>query len=313
MDIDINNKKGIIDLLMRDDLIQKKSIETKEKNNNKFYYVKAKSKNQKMGKEKNTYGRTGFQIEAREGDPEFIKDINIAAGLLKNRIQEKDENVAKILFDELYTEPNSKKIITRKEIGDKVNKTLEKRRKNLEKIEAKIYGEQKIEETFTPSINNRSKFGMRRNLKLFLQDQSDFQQRVQKKRQEILFRSESEKKVLNIGHPFIDKKSKILAQKINNNENVYLRLYKSSKEKNKENKEHKIIKENDKKKKKKKNKKKTTIHNYSVFKQQKNKEKHRKKPERERERERENPLSTMGIRIRITLDLSSEIKQAGRE
>ena len=175
MDIDINNKKGIIDLLMRDDLIQKKSIETKEKNNNKFYYVKAKTKNQKTGNEKGTYGRTGFQIEAREGDPEFIKDINIAAGLLKNRIQEKDENVAKILFDELYTEPNSKKIITRKEIGDKVNKTLEKRRKNLEKIEAKIYGEQKIEETFTPSINNRSKFGMRRNLKLFLQDQSDFQ------------------------------------------------------------------------------------------------------------------------------------------
>lgn len=247
MDIDINNKKGIIDLLMRDDLIQKKSIETKEKNNNKFYYVKAKTKNQKTGNEKGTYGRTGFQIEAREGDPEFIKDINIAAGLLKNRIQEKDENVAKILFDELYTEPNSKKIITRKEIGDKVNKTLEKRRKNLEKIEAKIYGEQKIEETFTPSINNRSKFGMRRNLKLFLQDQSDFQQRVQKKRQEILFRSESEKKVLNLGHPFIDKNSKILAQKLNNNENVYIRLYKSSKEKNKENKEQKIIQENDKK------------------------------------------------------------------
>lgn len=260
MDIDINNKKGIIDLLMRDDLIQKKSIETKEKNNNKFYYIKAKSKNQKMGNEKNTYGRTGFQIEAREDDPEFIKDINIAANLLKKRIQEKNGNVAKILFDELYTEPNSKKIITRKEIGDKVNKTLEKRRKNLEKIEAKIYGEQKIEETFTPSINNRSKEGMRRNLKLFLKDQSDFQQRVQKKRQEILFRSESEKKVLNMGHPFIDKKSKILAQKINNNENVYLRLYKSSKDKSKENKEQKIIEENDKKIKQKKQKKNAYSH-----------------------------------------------------
>ena len=247
MDIDINNKKGIIDLLMKDNLIQKKSIETKEKNNNKFYYVKAKSKNQKMGKEKNTYGRTGFQIEAREGDPEFIKDINIAAGILKNRIQEKDENVAKILFDELYTEQNSKKIITRKEIGDKVNKTLEKRRKNLEKIEAKIYGEQKIEETFTPSINNRTKDGMKRNLKLFLKDQSDFQQRVQKKRKEILFRSESEKKVLNLGHPSIDKKSKILAKKINNKENVFERLYKSSKDKNKEDKEQKLIEEIDKK------------------------------------------------------------------
>ena len=253
MDIDINNKKGIIDLLMRNDLIQKKNLETREKNNNIFYYVKAKSKNQKSGKKKNTYGRTGFQIEAREGDPEFIKDINIAAGLLKNRIQEKDEKVAKILFDELYNEPNSQKIITRKEIGDKVNKTLEKRRKNLEKIEAKIYGEQKIEETFTPSINNRSKDGMRRNLKLFLKDQSDFQQRVQKKKQQILSRSESEKKVLNIGHPFIDKKSKILAQKINNNENVYIRLYKSSKNKNKGNKEQKIIEENEKKIKQKKN------------------------------------------------------------
>ena len=244
MDIDINNKKGIIDLLMGDDLIQKKSLETREKNNNKFYYVKGKSKNQKTLKEKNTYGRTGFQIEAKEGDPEFVRDINIAAGLLKNRIQEKDEIVAKILFDELYTEPSTKKIITRKEIGDKVNKTLEKRRKNLEKIEAKIYGEQRIEETFTPSINKRSKNG-RRNLKLFLKDQSDFQQRVQKKRQDILFRSESEKKVLNKGHPYINKKSKILAQKINNNENVYLRLYKRSKDKNKERKEQKIIEEND--------------------------------------------------------------------
>ena len=54
------------------------------------------------------------------------------------------------------------------QIGNKVKKALEKKRKNLEKIEAKMYEEQKAEETFTPAINHRKKDGHKRNLSLFL-------------------------------------------------------------------------------------------------------------------------------------------------
>jgi hypothetical protein len=233
MDIDINDKKGIIELLMQDHLIQKKNETNIEKNKNKYYYVESKSKNNFSINKKNTYGRKGFQIEAQEGDPEFIKDINVAANILKGQIQQKDENIAKLLFDDLTPNPSTKKILTRKEIGDKVKKALEKKRKNLEKIEAKMYEEQKAEETFTPAINHRKKDGHKRNLSLFLKDQNDFQKKILQKKQELMIRSESEKKMLNLGHPFIDKNSKQLAKRINDNENVYLRLYKKSKDKDK--------------------------------------------------------------------------------
>jgi len=233
MDIDINDKKGIIDLLMQDHLIQKKDEANTEKNKNKYYYVESKSKSDFSINKKNTYGRTGFQIEAQEGDPEFIKDINVAANILKGQIQQKDENIAKLLFDDLTPNPSTKKILTRKEIGDKVKKALDKKRKNLEKIEAKMYEEQKAEETFTPAINHRKKDGHKRNLSLFLKDQNDFQKKVLQKKQELMIRSESEKKMLNLGHPFINKNSKELAKRINENENVYLRLYKKSKDKDK--------------------------------------------------------------------------------
>ena len=268
MDIDINDKKGIIDLLMQDHLIQKKDEVNTENNKNKYYYVESKSKNDFSINKKNTYGRTGFQIEAQEGDPEFIKDINVAANILKGQIQQKDENIAKLLFDDLTPNPNTKKILTRKEIGDKVKKALEKKRQNLEKIEAKMYEEQKAEETFTPAINHRKKDGHKRNLSLFLKDQDDFQKKVLQKKQELMIRSESEKKMLNLGHPFIDKNSKELAKRINDNEKVYLRLYKKSKDKDKikEKINEKImIEENEKKLKKKKYKNNAYSHIKSKF------------------------------------------------
>ena len=77
IDIDINDKKGVIDLLMQEDLIQKKDEEIKEKYNNKYYYIEPKNKYNFFINKKNTYGRTGFHIEPQEGDPEFIKDMRI--------------------------------------------------------------------------------------------------------------------------------------------------------------------------------------------------------------------------------------------
>ena len=165
MDIEINNKQGIIDILMQDNLIQKKPIDSnesiREKNKNKFYYVESKSKKEFLNNNKNSFGRNGYLIEAQEGDPEFVKDINVAGYLLKDQIQKSNEDIAKLLFDEFTPNPNNKKIITRKEIGEKVKKTLDKKRKNLEKIEAKIYEKQKIEETFSPIINRSKNVGNR--------------------------------------------------------------------------------------------------------------------------------------------------------
>ena len=251
MEIDTNDKQGIIDILMQENLIQKKPMNTsdviKEKNKNKFYYVESKSKREFDNNKKNTYGRKGYLIEAKEGDPEFIKDINRAGYLLKEQILETNENIAKLLFDE-STSPTSKKLLTRKEIGEKVKKTLEKRKKNLEKIEAQMYEEQKAEETFAPVINHRKNDGNIRNLDIFLRDQNNFQKRVEEKKHNLYLRSESEKKLLYIGHPNINKNSEEMAKKRISDKNVYIRLYKSrSKNKEKEN-EKKILEEKEKEK-----------------------------------------------------------------
>ena len=152
-EIDVNNKQAIIDILMQDNLITKKRDKNeesiKEKNKNKFAYIESKM-NKNIGEDlpkKNSYGRVGYQIEPEEGDPQFVKDINVAAYLLKPQIQEENQDIAKLLFDDVIHNPITKKIVTNKQIGEKVKKTLEKRKKNLEKIEAKMYEEQKSQET----------------------------------------------------------------------------------------------------------------------------------------------------------------------
>ena len=99
----------------------------------------------------------------------------VAANKLKGQIQQKDENIAKLLFDDLT--PNNKIFLTRKEIGEKVEKALEKKRKNLEKIKTKIHEEQKKKE-LSSTTNHRKKNGNQRNLNLFLKDQRDFQNKV---------------------------------------------------------------------------------------------------------------------------------------
>jgi hypothetical protein len=218
---------------MQEDLIQKKDDEIEEKHNNKYYYIEPKNKYEFSINKKNTYGRTGFHIEPQEGDPEFIKDMNVAANKLKGQIQQKDKDIAKLLFDDLS--PNNKKFLTRKEIGEKVEKALEKKRKNLEKIKIKIHEEQKKKElSANNNLNNhRKKNGHQRNLNLFLKNQRDFQNKVLIKNQKLMIRSESEKDMLVSEYPLIDRNSKEIAKRINNNENVYLRLYEKSKGKEK--------------------------------------------------------------------------------
>ena len=262
-EIDLNNKQAIIDLLMQDNLITKKPIKSeasiKEKTKNKFAYVESTmNMNKNNGdtiSKKNSYGRVGYQIEAQEGDPQFVKDINVAAYLLKDQIQEENQDVAKLLFDDLTPTPNNKKIITRKQIGEKVKQTLEKRKKNLEKIEAKMYEEQKSQETFTPSINHRKKDGNnRRDFNSFLKDQNEFQKKVENKKKIIEQRNEEDMKELNVGKPQVNKNSEELVKKISSgDEPVYVRLYnkRMNNEKMKEAEERRIIQEREEAKKRK--------------------------------------------------------------
>ena len=99
-ELDKNNKKAILDILMDDDLITKKPIKTaeyvKEVNKTKYPYVKSNLNfntiNTYEHDKKNTLGRTGlFEIETQEGNPEYIKDINVAASKLKNQIIEENK------------------------------------------------------------------------------------------------------------------------------------------------------------------------------------------------------------------------------
>ena len=92
-----------------------------------------------------------------------------------------------------------------------------------------MYEQQKNQETFTPVINHRrGDNGERRNLNQFLNDQKNFSEKVQKKREDILNKNEEERNKENVGKPKVDKNSEELAKKLNcgGEEPTYLRLYK---------------------------------------------------------------------------------------
>ena len=242
MKMDIADKEGIINLLMKDNLVKKSEVKIekviKEKNKSKFDHVESHIGKEQIGNRKSTYGRKGFQIEQEEGNPEFIKDINIAANAVKDQLEKENQDVAKILFNEKSTKKTVKRI-TREQIDEKVKKTLERKKKNLEKIEAQMYEKQKTNETFTPVINHRKGDTFeRRNLNKFLRDQKNFTKKVEKKKEEMINQKKEKIDKINMGKPQVDKNSEELAKKLNNTEEpAYLRLYNKrtlEKEKNEE-------------------------------------------------------------------------------
>ena len=230
MKIDLADKEGIIDLLMKDNLVKKSEVkinkELRNKNKAKFDHIESRFGKTEIGNRKSTYGRKGFQIEQEEGNPEFIRDIKIAASVVKEQLEKDNNDVAQILFDEKLGKKVTKRI-TREQIDEKVRKTLERKKKNLEKIEAIMYEKQKNEETFAPVINHRKGDTFeRRNLNKFLKDQKNFSKRIAKRREEILNEKTEKTNKNNIGKPKVDKNSEEIAKKINNTEQpAYLRLY----------------------------------------------------------------------------------------
>ena len=230
MKMDLADKEGIIDLLMKDNLVKKSDVKSekiiKEKNRAKFEHVESTIGKKPIGNKKSSYGRKGFQITSEEGNPEFIKDMKIAAYAVKQHLEEENRDVAKILFDE-NNEKKINKRITREQIDEKVKKTLEKKKKNLEKIEAKMYEQQKQEETFNPVINHRKgETEEKRNLNKFLNDQKNFSKKIKEKREHLLNEKQEKANKENIGKPKVDKNSEEMAKKLNNTEEpAYLRLY----------------------------------------------------------------------------------------
>ena len=233
-ELDINNKQAIIDILMNDDLIIKKEIKgediIKEKNKMKFGYVKSAINLQNGGtpdsmEKKSAISKNLYQLESKDGDPEYIKDINVAANLLKEQIVEENEDVAKLLFDDITKTKNSKKMLTGKEISQKIKDNLEKRKKHLEEIEDEMYKKQRDEERFVPKINKRKKDGEKRNLNSFLEAQNKFLKDIENKKQDMLLKTENDMKNMNYGKPKVDKKSEKIVQKFVNTGPAYLRLY----------------------------------------------------------------------------------------
>ena len=230
IEIKTDDKKGILDILMKKDLIIKKEPDKneiiKEKNRNKFSYVESKTKPNLSSRPPNTYGRKGFQIEIEEGNPEFIKDMNYAKFKLKKRIKKENELVADLLFNGTDNMSNTRKSISRKEIGEKIKNALDRKKQKLQKIEWQIFEQQKLEQTFTPSIIHSKKEETKRNFDIFLKDQEAFQKKIKIKNRNLLMKSQSEEQLLYVGQPVINKKSEDIAKKLDVDKNVYLRLYK---------------------------------------------------------------------------------------
>ena len=231
MEIKTDDKKGVLDILMKTDLIIKKERDKneliKEKNRNKFSYIESKTKPNLSGKPQNTYGRKGFQIEIKEGNPEFIKDMNYAKYKLKKRIKKENELVANLLFNGTDIMPSKHKSISRKEIGRKIKNALDKKRKKLQQIESRVFDQQKLEQTFTPSITHKKKDEKsKRKFDIFLKEQEEYKNKIKIKKKNLLIKSQSEEQLLYVGHPVINKNSEIIAKKLDLDKNVYLRLSK---------------------------------------------------------------------------------------
>ena len=131
MDLNSENKDEIIDILMKDNIVKKKELHPmeaiKKKNNKKFKYVTA------------TVDRNGLPIKKEEED---------------YREQDKNE-INKILNEgEVHKE---KKYISRKQIGDKVNQFLEKKQRDIERIQEQMKVKQNEESTFTPTIISKKR------------------------------------------------------------------------------------------------------------------------------------------------------------
>ena len=252
-ELDINNKQAIIDILMNDDLIIKKALKTeeaiKEKNKNKFSYVKPTlitKNNPNEPPEKSLYSKYELKIDEKEGNPELVKDINVAANLLKDQIAEENQDVAKLLFDDITKTKSEKKILTGKEIGEKIKKTLENKKKHLQKIENEMYKNKKDIETFKPTINHRKNDGEKRNLNTFLKNQREFMQDVMRKKQDLMIQLETAMKDSISEKPKVNKNSEKLAEKISGTGPAYMRLYNKrsqNKEKIREFEEKMILKE----------------------------------------------------------------------
>ena len=230
MEIDTKNKQEVLDILLTKNIVQKKVPDQnkiiREKNRNKFYYIESKTKPLITNKLHNTYGRKGFQIEIEEGNPEFIKDMNYAKYKLQKKIANENKEVAQILFSGKDQITNPHKSISLKDIGKKIKNTIDKKRKNLEELEFRLYEQQKLEQTFTPCINHRKKDGSKRNLEIFLKDQNEFQKKVKNKKRKILMKSQSEQQLLFKKNPVINKNSQEIAKKLGMGKDVYERLYK---------------------------------------------------------------------------------------
>ena len=79
-------------------------------------------------------------------------------------------------------------------------KKLWKEKKEFGKNRSSNVKQQKNQETFTPVINHRrGDNGERRNLNQFLNDQKNFSEKVQKKRENILNKNEEERNKENVG------------------------------------------------------------------------------------------------------------------
>ena len=230
MEIDTKNKQGVLDILFAKNLVHKiipdQNAIIKEKNRNKFYYIESKTKPNISNKLRNTFGRKGFQIEIEEGNPEFIKDMNYAKYKLKKRIENENKEVAQILFSGKEQMTNPHKSISLKDIGKKIKNTIDKKRKNLEKLEFQLFEQQKLEQTFTPCINHRKKDGSKRNFEIFLKDQNEYQKKLNNKKRKLLMKSQSEQRLLVKKNPLINKNSKEIAKKLGMEKDVYERLYK---------------------------------------------------------------------------------------
>ena len=225
LEFDISNyeeiKEDIIETLMEDTFLIQNDLNKKDKFNN----VDSTVKNYISG----NLPKKKYDIPKKKNNENLVYDFNEATQKVYNKLSEneKESEVMKLLFPEginSIKQKPKKKEINRDEITEKINQALLKKQEDIERIATKCNEEYNEKHTFTPMINKTS--DDKRNFEQFLLNNKTHLQKAKDRINNIKQADEIQKKKDITLKPKINKNSeKIIKNKNNNNEEVYMRLY----------------------------------------------------------------------------------------
>jgi hypothetical protein len=236
VDIEASSKDEIVNMLMLNEALDKKSGSPKKKIKGKqSFNIQSNYNVEKLNSENNK--NSNFQIVASKENPEFITDFSTAVKkLLSKMTKETSSNpeLTKILIpdkNKANSEIEKLDLVKPEYIDNKVKGYLSNKQKKLSGIQEKLNEEFIQKYTFSPEIITNEAKGQnsiqRRKFDQFINDQYSHNKKVQDKVKMVTEENKKkEEDLIKESHPKINENSeKICDGKFKIDEPIHMRLY----------------------------------------------------------------------------------------